>query len=135
MTWSGPFPVERLPTLTEVVELAQTQQPPAREKAVATPVDAGATAAALTYHLLHEWPGMVVANETPTVPHAPATAWEPGILRIVRPGDTLSVCLPDDVARVDGPVACPTTLQPAPAIRGVHFVGQPAWAEALGYDH
>lgn len=40
MTWSGPFPVERLPTLTEVVELAQTQQPPAREKAVATPVDA-----------------------------------------------------------------------------------------------
>ena len=28
MTWSGPFPVERLPTLTEVVDLAQTLPPP-----------------------------------------------------------------------------------------------------------
>ena len=28
MTWSGPFPIERLPTLTEVVELAQIQPQP-----------------------------------------------------------------------------------------------------------
>ena len=38
MTWSGPFPVERLPTLTEVVELAQTQPPPGRDKPTAMPV-------------------------------------------------------------------------------------------------
>ena len=102
---------------------------------IATPLDAGATASALTYHLMHEWPGIVVANETTAVPPAPAMAWEPGILRIVRPGDTLSVCLPNDVARVDGPVACPTTLQPAPAILGARFVGKPGWAVALGYAH
>ena len=35
MTWSGPFPVERLPTLTEVVELAQTQRPPVRDQPAA----------------------------------------------------------------------------------------------------
>ena len=38
MNWSGPFPVERLPTLTEVVELAQTQPPPGRDKPTAMPV-------------------------------------------------------------------------------------------------
>lgn len=38
MTWSGPFPVERLPTLTEVVELAQTQPPPVRDQPAAIPV-------------------------------------------------------------------------------------------------
>ena len=37
MTWSGPFPVERLPTLTEVVELAQTQRPPVRDQPAAMP--------------------------------------------------------------------------------------------------
>lgn len=31
MNWSGRFPAERLPTLTEVVELAQTQRPPVRD--------------------------------------------------------------------------------------------------------
>ena len=39
MTWSGPFPIERLPTLTEVVELAQTLPPsPVRDQPVAIPV-------------------------------------------------------------------------------------------------
>ena len=37
MTWSGPFPVERLPTLTEVVELSQTQRRPVRDEPVAMP--------------------------------------------------------------------------------------------------
>ena len=39
MTWSGSFPVERLPTLTEVVELAQTLPPsPVRDQPAAIPV-------------------------------------------------------------------------------------------------
>lgn len=38
MTWSGPFPAERLPTLTEVVEFAQTQRSPVRDEPVAEPV-------------------------------------------------------------------------------------------------
>ena len=37
MTWSGPFPVERLPTLTEVVELAQTRRRPVPNVPVAMP--------------------------------------------------------------------------------------------------
>ena len=38
MTWSGPFPAERLPTLTEVVDLVQTRRPPVRDEPVSTPV-------------------------------------------------------------------------------------------------
>lgn len=40
MTWSGRFLAERLPTLTEVVELAQTHPPLLRDDATATPVPA-----------------------------------------------------------------------------------------------
>lgn len=40
MTWGGRVPVERLPTLTEVVELAHTQRPPVRDEPAATPVPA-----------------------------------------------------------------------------------------------
>jgi len=37
VTWNGPLPPERLPTLTEVVELAQTQRPLVRDEPAATP--------------------------------------------------------------------------------------------------
>jgi len=40
VTWSGRFLAERLPTLTEVVELAQTHPPLLRDDATATPVPA-----------------------------------------------------------------------------------------------
>ena len=43
MTWSGPFPVERLPTLTEVVELAQTRRRPVRDEPVAMPAPSVST--------------------------------------------------------------------------------------------
>lgn len=100
---------------------------------IATPIDASATAAALTYHLLHEWPAIIVVNATPAAPDTPAAAWEPAILCVVRAGDTPTVCLPEDVLHVEGPVVCPTTLQPAPRTRGARFVGPQTWGEALGY--
>lgn len=98
---------------------------------IATPIDAGATAAALTHHLQHEWPGIVVASARA---HAEAPGpWQPGRLSVVREGSDLCVCLPDEVERVAGALACPTTVQPAPRERGVRFVGPAAWAAALGY--
>lgn len=128
-----------LPALTHIgrrqqpVQLVVDELPPSPIPGwwIATPTDASTTASALTNHLQHEWPGIIVvqARLGATV----ATAWEPGRLCILRAGPELTVCLPDEVDRIQGPVACPTTVQPAPRDHGVRFAGPPAWAAALGY--
>ena len=98
---------------------------------IATPADASATAAALTHHLQHEWPGILVASTRPSAELV--EPWQPGQLRMLRQGSELTVCLPGDEEQVSGAVACPTTVQPAPRERGVRFIGPAAWAAALGY--
>ncbi len=101
---------------------------------IATPAGLTASAGALIYHLQHEWPAIIVPGPlADSFVDSGAEPWQPGALLTLRGGSGVTVCLPADAGKFPGAVACPTSVQPAPAEHGARFSGSPAWAAALGY--